>query len=245
MMCIFSLTVDYFCILWRSLPDIIGRNGSCIKIIQDQFKVKLNIPDTSNRDPSITKIRIGVAGYKDQVAQAKEVIKEITQYFYSRITHPNLTHEELDIAPESYSLVIGPKGSEIRHIQSNFKVSVHIPNSESFLQKVIIIGQAAAVQKAKAYVEKVITRATMRYEEYQSTKTTREDENQEPHEEWMDQYTYKRTVALPTPPKVTSPAESNEAPFNNISIIPSTEKDTKPSWKNIAAPEGWYQNSSM
>lgn len=166
----------------KSIPDIIGRNGSVIKIIQDMFKVKLNLPDTSNRDASITKVRIAVAGLKDQVAQAKEVIKEITQYFYSRTTHPDTTHQELDVPAEAYSLIIGPRGSEIRHIQSNFKVSVHIPNSESFVQKVIIVGNAAAVEKAKTYIQKMIGKAETRQEEYEASKDAVAVEEAEPHE---------------------------------------------------------------
>lgn len=219
----------------KSIPDIIGRNGSVIKKIQDIFKVKLNIPDTSNRDPSVTKIRIAVAGMKEPVAQAKNVIKEITQLFYSAITHPDTTHTELDVAPETYSLIIGPKGSEIRHIQSNFKVSVHIPNSETTFEKVIVVGTAVAVEKAKAYILKMILKHEQRaqeYEEHYRNHGMEEDEG--PHEEWMNQYTYKREVVI-TPQKVVQQEPSS--PFiNNVGVVPGSgaDQDSKNSWARIA-----------
>ena len=226
----------------RSIPDIIGRNGTVIKQIQDSFKVKLNIPDTSNRDASLTKVRVGVAGMKDNVAQAKDVIKEITQYFYSRVTHPDYTHVEMDVPVPSYSLIIGAKGSEIRHIQSNFKVSVHIPNSESFSQKVLIVGTSASVQKATSYIEKMLLRAETRQEEYEAGKVAGERDSDEPHEEWMDKYTYKRPAVAPSPAKDSAPVELPEA-----SVSPSASVDeTKPTWRNIAATsDAWaFQQST-
>jgi len=219
----------------KSIPDIIGRNGSVIKKIQDIFKVKLNIPDTSNRDASITKIRITVAGMKEQVALAKNVIREITQLFYSSVTHPDTTHVELDVAPETYSLIIGPKGSEIRHIQSNFKVSVHIPSSETTFEKVLIVGTAVAVEKAKAYILKMILKHEQRAQEYeQHYQNHGMDEDEGPHEEWMNQYTYKREVVI-TPQKSVQPEPSS--PFiNNVGVVPgpSAEQDSKNSWARIA-----------
>lgn len=219
----------------KSIPDIIGRNGNVIKKIQDIFKVKLNIPDTSNRDASVTKIRITVAGMKEQVAQAKNVIKEITQLFYSSVTHPDTTHTELDVAPETYSLIIGPKGSEIRHIQSNFKVSVHIPNSETHFEKVLVVGTAVAVEKAKTYILKMILKHEQRAQEYeQHYQNHGMDEDEGPHEEWMNQYTYKREVVV-TPQKTVQQEPSS--PFiNNVGVVPGStaDQDSKNSWARIA-----------
>jgi len=219
----------------KSIPDIIGRNGCVIKKIQDTFKVKLNIPDTSNRDASITKIRITVAGMKEQVALAKNVIREITQLFYSSVTHPDTTHVELDVAPETYSLIIGTKGSEIRHIQSNFKVSVHIPNSETTFEKVLIVGTAVAVEKAKAYILKMILKHEQRAQEYeQHYQNHGMDEDEGPHEEWMNQYTYKREVVI-TPQKTVQP-ESSSPFINNVGVVPGTsaDQDSNNSWVRIA-----------
>lgn len=222
----------------KSIPDIIGRNGSTIKKIQDIYKVKLNIPDTSNRDPTITKIRIGVAGMKEEVAQAKNVIKEITQLFYSSVTHPDTTHVELDVAPETYSLIIGTKGSEIRHIQSNFKVSVHIPNSETPFEKVLIVGTAVAVEKAKGYILKMLLKHEQRAQEYEENYQSHDamvDQDEGPHEEWMNQYTYKREVVI-TPQKPVQQEPSS--PFiNNVGVVPggATDQDSKNSWARTLA----------
>lgn len=230
---------------YRSIPDVIGRNGTVIKSIQDTFQVKLFIPDTSNRDPSIQKVRITVAGNKELVAKAKAVIKEITQYFYSLVTHPDYTHEELDIPEASYSYVIGPKGSEIRHIQASYKVSVHIPNSDTFVQKVLVVGQAPAVAKAKAYIEKLLERVQTRREEYEAARTKDDTaEDDQPQEEWMEKYTYKRQTHVPSPPKAGGPMEMEVPIVAASGVAVSTE--AKPTWSNVAATaEGWYQNGNV
>jgi hypothetical protein len=212
--------------------------------------VKLHIPDTSNRDPSIQKVRITVAGNKDLVAQAKKVIREITERYYSPVTHPDFTDVELDIPESSYSYIIGPKGSEIRHIQSNFKVGVHIPNSDSAVQKVLIVGPAPAVAKAKAYIEKLLERVQLRQEEYEAARTRDETvEEDVPQEEWMEKYTYKRPVHTAPPPKPVVAMEM-EVPVAAAAGGAPAPDESKQTWRSVTAAtapaEGsWYQNGNV
>jgi hypothetical protein len=93
---------------------------------------------------------------KDNVIRAKALIKELIQYYHTEITHPGIVHEELDIPTSYYNYIIGAKGSEIKHIQANFKVSVHIPNLESINKNVVVVGMPTNVESAKKYMLKII-----------------------------------------------------------------------------------------
>jgi len=162
----YSSSSSYNCInliICRYLPDIIGKGGANIRAIQDSLQVKVIIPPSTSGSnnalvPTETKtsVKIGISGMKDNVIKAKALIKELVLYYHTSITHPGVTHEELDIPSNYYNYIIGAKGSEIKHIQSNFKVSVHIPNMESINKNIVIVGQPSNVEHAKKYILKII-----------------------------------------------------------------------------------------
>jgi hypothetical protein len=47
-------------------------------------------------------------------------------YGHHELTHPGLAHKEMEIEEWRYRYLIGTKGSEMRHIQNNYKVKVSI-----------------------------------------------------------------------------------------------------------------------
>lgn len=117
--------------------------------------MKVIIPQSSGAE-SKSSVKIGISGMKDNVIKAKALIKELLLYYHTDITHPGVVHEELDIPSNFYNYIIGAKGSEIKHIQSNFKVSVHIPNMESVNKNIVVVGQPSNVDHAKKYILKII-----------------------------------------------------------------------------------------
>jgi polyribonucleotide nucleotidyltransferase len=172
----------------RYLPEIIGKGGCNIRAIQDFTGVKLVIPPVARNETE--PVKITVAGPKDKVQQAKDLINEITRVYCTSVTHPGSTHLEMDVPTQMYNYIIGSRGSEIKHIQGNFKVSVHIPNGDSVNKNVVIVGSLAGVQGAQKYIQKIIDQAN-------ADRAAAEDVNQawetavdEPHEEWMDEYTH-------------------------------------------------------
>lgn len=152
-------------------------------------------------------IKITLAGPKEKVIQAKAVVKEITNHYHSEITHPGFAHEEMDDVPASaYNIIIGPKGSEIRHIEANFKVSVHIPNANTVCQNVLIVGLPPNVEAAAAYVRKIVGQSTKSEaaasEAFAWTDPAEDEEAQEP---WMEQYVHPSSRETPTPSDSTIP----------------------------------------
>eukprot|EP01041_Mallomonas_annulata_P010760 gene10759-22479_t len=178
------------------LPEIIGKNGICIRSIQDQLEVRMNVPQGIGRDQT-TKVKIGIAGPKDKVALAKNVIHEIEQFYHSNITHPGVTHAEIDVPDRMFNYIIGPKGSEIRHIENNFKVSVYIPNSDSLNKAVVVVGAPACVEGGERYIRKIIAQAgtdeSAASETMQGwTDVTDAGVEAAADEPWMGEYMYDR-----------------------------------------------------
>merc|ERR1711988_1933311 len=140
------------------------------------------------------KAKIAIAGNKNQVNEAKAVMTEILAVHHSELTHPGEIHEEVQIPPMYYSYIIGPKGSELKHIQSNFKVRVFIPRGDEE-QPVLVVGLANNVERAVKYIEKTCENAANRPTggRGQDTDGSYMDYDDEgPMEDWMQQYMYKR-----------------------------------------------------
>ena len=144
------------------MPDIIGKGGSCIKAIQTHTGVKINTPSGfSKTTPSgetvvPSKVKISLAGPREKVTEARQLILDLTKYFHTPVTHPGVSHIEMDIPNSYFNFIIGPKGSEIKHIQSNYKVSVHIPNADSSNQSVLVVGDESNVAQAEKHIRKIV-----------------------------------------------------------------------------------------
>jgi len=91
------------------------------------------------------------------------------------------------------SFLIGSKGSELRHIQNNYKVRVYVPRPASVNDKVVIVGEQYGVERAKTYVDKLLWNA-----EHSTKGRDRQDQaddgwgGEEVEEDWMKQYMYDR-----------------------------------------------------
>ena len=148
--------------IYRYLPDIIGKGGSCIKAIQNFTGVKITTPTgftkTTPAGETIvpSKVKIGLAGHREKVSTARNLILDLTKYYHTPVTHPGIIHVEMDIPSHYYNYIIGSKGSEIKHIQANYKVTVFIPSSESINENVLILGHDDAVKNAEKHIHKIM-----------------------------------------------------------------------------------------
>jgi polyribonucleotide nucleotidyltransferase len=173
------------------LPEVIGKGGCYIKAIQDSLSVRLSVPHGVTRDETAN-VKIGIAGSVEKVIQAKAVIKQITMFYHADITHPGVIHVEMtDVPASTYNLIIGPKGSEIRHIQGNFKVSVHIPNANSNCKELLVVGPPQNVESAAAYIRKIVNQSAKDESAASEAFGWPTDGVEEPVQEvWMEQYVH-------------------------------------------------------
>mmetsp|Transcript_154496 Transcript_154496/g.494170 ORF Transcript_154496/g.494170 Transcript_154496/m.494170 type:complete len:514 (-) Transcript_154496:63-1604(-) len=177
-----------------AFPDLIGKQGAVVRKIKEELNVEINFQDVPKGSPPSKKAKVTLAGSAADVEKAKTVINNILMYCHDELTHPGQVHEELDIEPWAYRYIIGRAGSEMKHIQANWKVRVNIPRENSANDKVLIVGEAEPVSKAKAYVDKLIWNAENNAKGRDKADTAIADPwgDEEPVEEWMKGYMYKR-----------------------------------------------------
>eukprot|EP00746_Dinoflagellata_sp_MGD_P162208 gnl/MRDRNA2_/MRDRNA2_89659_c0_seq1.p1 gnl/MRDRNA2_/MRDRNA2_89659_c0~~gnl/MRDRNA2_/MRDRNA2_89659_c0_seq1.p1 ORF type:complete len:429 (-),score=132.19 gnl/MRDRNA2_/MRDRNA2_89659_c0_seq1:99-1295(-) len=177
--------------------ELIGKEGCVIRAIKDQLKVELSIPKTppnAKVREMTKKMKVGFAGKKPDVEKAKEVVNDIMMYYHHPITHPDLTHKELEVEPHQTRFIIGKNGSESRHIQNSYKVKMYIPNEHSANDKLVLVGEELNVERAAKYVESAILGAEMQVKSGGRGGGEQAEDywGEEQHESWMDQYMYKR-----------------------------------------------------
>mmetsp|Transcript_99194 Transcript_99194/g.318259 ORF Transcript_99194/g.318259 Transcript_99194/m.318259 type:complete len:542 (+) Transcript_99194:1314-2939(+) len=177
-----------------SFPDLIGKQGAIVRKIKEELNVEINFQDVPKGSAPTKKGKVTLAGKDTDVEKAKAVINNIIMYCHDDLTHPGFTHAELDIEPWAYRYLIGSKGSEMKHIQHNWKVKVNIPRETSANDKVLIVGEADQVERAKTYCEKLIWNAENNSKGRDKADGTTGDSwgDEEPEEEWMKGYMYKR-----------------------------------------------------
>ncbi|KAG7363875.1 KH domain containing protein [Nitzschia inconspicua] len=151
----------------RVLSQIVGPGGRTIQAIQTSLNVKITIPKTDWKPnmPQIGNIppscKVGIAGDdRANVKQAKQVLQYLLKYHHHEITHPGMIHQEVYVPQEFFHCVIGPRGSEIKHIRGNFKVDVYMPTSDGHSENVLVVGNPNNVEKAVRYIELLMERDT-------------------------------------------------------------------------------------
>eukprot|EP01031_Cornospumella_fuschlensis_P036957 gene36957-44834_t len=151
---------SYVSVLPRFLPDIIGKAGNTIRLLQQHTGVRITVPQTPKAEAAakVTKVKVGLAGKKAGVSQARTLIKDLCRLHYTPVTHPGLTHVELELDAKYFNFIIGAKGSEIKNIQNSHKVQVHIPQGEGANPNVVIVGKEEGVEAAKRHIEKIVER---------------------------------------------------------------------------------------
>lgn len=105
-------------------------------------------------------VRVSIAGNVDKVQEAKNIITELTKFYHTSVTHPGQIHAEIFVPQTMYNYIIGARGSEIKQIQNNFKVSVYIPNVDSVTKSVVVVGEPEGVKAAEKHIQKIIDLAT-------------------------------------------------------------------------------------
>jgi len=141
-------------------PDLIGKQGSVIRQIKDKLDVTVQIPQNVPKDAAAgKKYKVTLAGSRESVDKAKEVVNDIVLYYHHPLTHADQVHAEMEVKEEMYRFLIGRAGSELRHIQNNYKVRLNIPREFSANKNVVIVGDESDVDRSKAYIEKLLYNA--------------------------------------------------------------------------------------
>ena len=149
----------------RYLSEIVGPKGSIIRSVQDKLGVKLTIPPTDwnpkMRGIKTKEVRVGIAGPKEACVKAKACLQSLVRYHHHEVTHPGLIHQEVNVPSEFLHCVVGPRGSEIRHIRGNYGCDVYVPDEDSYVEdNVIVVGRRTMVDKAIVHIMNLMDRDT-------------------------------------------------------------------------------------
>jgi len=176
-----------------TFPDLIGKQGVTIKAFKSEMNVEVTIPEVpKNAINQQKKYKVTLAGKADDVRKAKEVVESIKTYGYHELTHPGQTHEEIEVEAWAYKYLIGKAGSELRHIQNNYKVKVNIPREHSICQNVVVVGGVGDVARAKDYIDNLMWKAHNAPAGRQGQDAAIDPWGEDEEEDWMKDYIYKR-----------------------------------------------------
>jgi len=192
----------------RVVPDLVGSGGSVIRALRDATGVQVNLPPAKKMQRADQwaggapekPVRVAVAGPKEGVARAKAAINDIVNKYYSSVTHPGMTHLEFDVADWQVARFCGRAGANVRHIQGDSKAKVYVPREWSANRKVVVVGYASEVAIAKKHIDRILQDISDQANSVSSEAgyaaahkaSQAEDEGEEPYEEWMSEYLYKR-----------------------------------------------------
>jgi len=144
----------------NSLPDLIGKEGCIIRAVKEALSVEISMPKGTGPPGSGPKrTTVTVAGKAENVEKAKEVVNDIVMYYHHEITHPGWVHEEMEVEEWNYRYIIGKAGSELKHIEKNYKVRARIPRDETPNRNVVVVGEKRDVDRGVAYIYNAIAKA--------------------------------------------------------------------------------------
>ncbi|KAG0239787.1 hypothetical protein BGX31_002497 [Mortierella sp. GBA43] len=139
-------------------PHVIGKGGSNINKLTEQFQVKLDLNDraggaddkSKKKSPKET-MEVTIQGVKKNVEAAKETIVKMVEQI------EDATEVKLDIPVEFHSALIGAKGSYVRRLEEKYSVRIQFPKASSVeddedkskLNVVKVSGGKKGVQGAK------------------------------------------------------------------------------------------------
>mmetsp|Transcript_3705 Transcript_3705/g.9277 ORF Transcript_3705/g.9277 Transcript_3705/m.9277 type:complete len:447 (+) Transcript_3705:86-1426(+) len=160
---------------------LIGKAGVGIRGLQDRFNIKVAMPETKVSMDDTKAQYVKLVGAKADIERAKADIKAMMRCYYSPTLSPHLTHIELDLGPNQLRDLIGHRGSTIKSIQGDTKTTIHTPRAHSLNPKVVVVGSAADVARARTQIDRALERAVANRE---ARANERFDDYAEDDEDW-------------------------------------------------------------
>ncbi|KAI5954540.1 SCP160 [Candida jiufengensis] len=103
---------------------LIGKNGSYLTSLRDEFGVKIDVPEVNKKEESGDKIDITIKGIKKNVEEAKTKIASTTKKWADE------TLVRLKIENQYHRRMIGAQGKYIHRLQDKYNVKIRFPSSD-------------------------------------------------------------------------------------------------------------------
>jgi transcription antitermination factor NusA-like protein len=129
---------------------VLGKGGETVKKIMELTGAHVSIPKSDDAGDII------LEGEKAHVDAAKAAILELVKKGFSTLLQPGTSEGTVKVPKDSRSVVLGPKGANIKKIQDALGVKVNFPDRDSVSENVQIVGESSAVKIAKDTIIQIL-----------------------------------------------------------------------------------------
>jgi len=132
----------------RSHFNLIGRGGSNVKGLQEDFNVKVNIPRKEDNSSQIT-----VTGQESDILACKEELEH--QLGYS-IGEQEFGQMVLEVPKNKHGIILGSGGSNIRELEQKTGCNIIIPGREEKTSNVTLEGTPENLNHLRELIEDLV-----------------------------------------------------------------------------------------
>jgi chemotaxis protein histidine kinase CheA len=136
----------------KQMALLIGPKGETLTSLRDACGgVKIDTPARDSGDKKVT-----ISGAEDLVKYCKIQIRDLTTKGYCAALSPGITSSNMKVSGPALGSLIGPGGSNIKKIQTEFDVKIKTPDRGSTSEQITISGSKDNVKKAKSCIQQLI-----------------------------------------------------------------------------------------
>lgn len=139
--------------------NVIGPKGAFLKLIQERTGAKITMPKREGGGLGVV-----IEGSATEVAAAEIAIKEIAAKGYCSITHPETVSNTITLEdPGLVGRIAGPKGENLRKIQSGSGATLQLPDKKSAHAVITISGKPSEILNARVAIMDLINQGYSNY----------------------------------------------------------------------------------
>lgn len=131
----------------KSHFNLIGKGGSTVKLLQEDFKVKVNIPRKEDESTIVT-----ISG---QESDCEACHKEIEHILGFSVGTSPLEVVVLDIPKNKHGAILGSGGSTIKSLQEKTGVTITVPGKNETSSSVTLEGTSSGVHDCQKRIEEI------------------------------------------------------------------------------------------
>lgn len=143
---------------------LIGPGGKNVGTIREKTKIEINLPprEDRNKNEKSKDATVTLIGDLVGIQAAMNAINQLMLQGFCDLTHPDWVKISLAFPGSMLGILLGPKGSNLRTIETETETTVKVPNNKSEEDKarlvnISIIGAIANVEKARARIAAIQT----------------------------------------------------------------------------------------
>jgi polyribonucleotide nucleotidyltransferase len=124
---------------------IVGQGGKTIKMLQQQYKVTINVPGRNEPGGVVCIEGSSTAIVERACAAVRQIVSGSHSSEEKR--HASVIVELTDISPSVYGIILGKGGETIKELQQQYKVKINVPGRNKPKGVVRIEGSSKAIKK--------------------------------------------------------------------------------------------------